>query len=367
MDANRIYYCYWAKQVRWSVREALNLLTRYFVSRCTGDDEELGFIKSKKRKQYWWLVSNSINVFAVDESKIEYQDIIDAGNDGWYLSDAGEVITRVDQDKTSVDAYQFIRWAFSEGIGLPYELICVIEDSSEEPGRKAEETRENAETKDVVADQAPTAEMPCKETECRFQKTDKGWTLQYEGAKLPGVKDWLGLSYIKVLLSTPGVPINVFELQRMAGDSGDLQDLSRLEDWDRHKDDNYTCGVDETWASLDPTAKTSYLDRLKVINIEMTDARKRQDQAKIDTLKKEAEFIQKALQEGASKSKDPEVELNRKRVLKAITDAIKNIGKLEEAFNYHDKPISRHLRRYIRTGAYCSYVPNADEPCEWVF
>lgn len=202
---------------------------------------------------------------------------------------------------------------------------------------------------------------------CQFEKTGKGWNLRYGDAVLVGVKDWLGMTYIKNLLENPGVKIGVLDLQQMAGYCGDDGEEDYEQDHSSDDADNPSSGGISAWEAVDATARGSYRNRLEVIAAEVKDALDAGNETKVATLREEAAFIQKELQQGSFKSKDPEIDKSRKRVTKAIIDTIKNIGKLEGICGYGDKPISGHLKRHINTGSFCSYTVIADKLPDWRF
>jgi hypothetical protein len=191
--------------------------------------------------------------------------------------------------------------------------------------------------------------------------------MQYEDVVLLGVKGLVGMAYIKVLLENPGVKIGVLDLQRLAGDSDIGGQQGYAQDCYGDDDAESTGGGVAAWEALDTTAKGSYRNRLEVIAAEVKNARNAGDQTKVGALIKEAEFIQKALQQGSFKPKDPEIDKNRKRVAKTINYAIANIGKLEKLCGFNDKPMSRHLSRYIETGSFCSYTAGDDNLPSWRF
>jgi hypothetical protein len=201
----------------------------------------------------------------------------------------------------------------------------------------------------------------------RFEKTVKGWNLQFGDALLIGVKDWLGMTYIKTLLGCPGEKISVLDLQRIAGESGNVGQQDCEQDGCGGDGVESEGGGVAAWEIIDPTAKGSYLTRLAVIDVEIKDARNAGNQTKIAALIEEAKFIQKELQQGSFKPKDPEIDKNRKRVTKSITDAIANIRKLEALCSFNDKPISSHLKRYIQTGSNCTYMAEMENLPVWKF
>ncbi|MEA5115661.1 MAG: hypothetical protein VB050_16715 [Geobacteraceae bacterium] len=203
----------------------------------------------------------------------------------------------------------------------------------------------------------------------RFEETDKGWYIQFEDVSLPGVKNLLGMQYIKVLLQNPGQKIDVVKLQQLVG-CREFQDIDSGAEYGKYKDvdDNVNLWDRSSgWEMSDRKAVEAYIERIQKINVLIDDARKNHDGSEIGKLIGEKDALEKMIKEATFRPKDPELEKNRKRVHKSIKDTIKAIRKLEEICNYHDKPISGHLSRYIKTGASCSYAPQDDHIPSWTF
>lgn len=194
----------------------------------------------------------------------------------------------------------------------------------------------------------------------RFEKRGAVWSLEYEDIKLQGVKDWVGLGYIKHLLQNPRKQIGVIDLQRLVGD--EHPEGHREPDVYEEVEDAQ-CGGINAWEELDDTAKADYCKRLQSIEVEIRAARKANVSDVVEKLLQEAKMIERELKSSSFRPKDPEIEKNRKRVTKAIKDAIANIMGLEEYQNRNDRPLSAHLKRYIRTGSFCSYcIEDAELP-----
>lgn len=200
----------------------------------------------------------------------------------------------------------------------------------------------------------------------RFEKTDKGWKLQYDDVTLNGVKDWTGMSYIELLLKHPGQKIFVLKLLELTSISGSKSDCQEGFDADINE---ISGGGINAWEVNDLQAIREYKDRLLQIEEQLTASRvgNIRNTSKIERLEKEKEAIEAQLKEGSYRPKDPVVEKARKSVSNAIEDAINKIGQLEGLSNYNDKPISRHLKRFINKGASCSYTAKDDNLPSWKF
>ena len=216
MSVSSEYYSYWAKQITWSVREALNVVVRYFISGCTGDHETLEDFKYERRSEYWWRMSRAIKVFAVDTSPVVYEDISEVDNNGWYMSEKGEVITRIDQDRNLVDPYRFLRWAFSEGIKLPEELLSLLNNNTYTANAMVVEPQVTDISNGLACPVSATAiTLDVNSPEYKFEKFGHSWNIQFGDELLRGVKHRVGMDYIKVLLQHPYNDIGVFQLQAL--------------------------------------------------------------------------------------------------------------------------------------------------------
>jgi hypothetical protein len=226
-----------------------------------------------------------------------------------------------------------------------------------------------------------------------FQKTGKTWTLQFEDACLTGVKDWAGMDYIKLLLYNPGKLVNVLQMQALVGNGGlqvdndedngagkkekiydenDDNDESNSVDFNNYGNagpNNKPVGGANAWDGVDRRAirdaeveLSNIVEKLRVANSSNV-----RNTSKIKRFEEEKTKIEKYLYEARCKGKDPEVETARRYMRKMVPEAIAKIKKLEMLCNYNDTPISSHLRRHIKFGAFCSYGASLDEPPAWKF
>jgi hypothetical protein len=385
----------------WRFSEAVWLTVSYKLSQKVFDSKE-GY-SSDYDKEYSRLVeilNRSIDTSAIRDFAVAY-DLI---NDGAPLL-----------NMSYVTPYWFVDWIINKGYELPIELMeielseigikCILEKAEREhdeylgmieyeiedgENMSYMEIQEKMKEMDIRAGRVPQdstikpsgavqnepgiREVPLSsikgtgDYQYRFEKVGTAWNLQYGDAVLVGVKDWLGMTYLKTLLQNPGVKVSVLDLQQLAGDGdNDGRQVDEQDGYDYGDDDSGNGGGVAAWETIDSTAKGAYRNRLEVIAIEIEAARNAGDKTKVGALIKEAQIIQKALQQGSFKPKDPVIETNRKRVAKVLTDTLKNIRKLEDAYNYNDHPISGHLKRHIKKGAFCSYIVDAAKLPAWRF
>jgi len=299
--------------------------------------------------------------FDLDRANFSQEDFLT------YLASDPKI--KIDLDKLkkylSGDEVPFL----SVHIGQQMEAQNILKPCSQD---KVDEV--GAPTKDIKCERETSRSSASSEyvgstDQYRFEKTGKGWFLQFDYACLPGVKDWLGMSYIKVLLQNPGQKIDVVKLQQLVG-FGEIQDIDSDAEYEKYEDvDDNVNSWDRSsgWEIADQKAVKAYHTRIREIDDLMDDCRKNHDNSKIEALNMEKEALEKTIKEASFRPKDPELEKNRKKVRKSISDTIAAIRKLEDIYNYNDKPISGHLSRYIKTGASCSYTPQDDDIPSWKF
>jgi len=266
---------------------------------------------------------------------------------------------------------------------IPLEIKILLGEDGIKPAVKIEQTHELLSESAIVPAGSNTAvELEPASADHRycFLKTDKGWNLKFNDVVLQGVKDWAGMSYIKILLQNPDQKIGVIKLQELVG-TANLEPNDNAEDvpdtcvtMDHYEygnvpENNVSVGGIDLWESSDQRATQEYKEQIDIIENKLKEARacKVQNKSKIERLEKDKAAFESQLNEASYKGKDPIVDKARRSVLKVITDTIKNIRKLEELCNYNDRPVSSHLTRCIKTGASCSYVTSGDNPPSWQF
>lgn len=352
MAVSHTDYSFWANLETWTLKEAIDILTNHRMFGVSGDEADVHIIKAKTRFNVWGMLTANIITFAADPSNIKYQSVT-APSTNW--GTPFPVAELADELQTAVDVHKLLRWASAENISVPLELRTLLRVNPTMAANKAD--------KAVVANLA-------EDSRCfqgyLFQETAAGWNLQFGDVRLSGVKDKVGLGYIRMLIASPGDKISVIELERKAG----VTDAEGLQDYDQDgyvKEAESACGGVDAWETIDVTAKGEYRRRLEEIAAKIKDARATDSQAQVKALIEEAEFIEKELKAGSFRPKDPEIEKIRKRVRKCIDEAILSIGKLEGMCSYNEKPLSSHLKRYIRKGSFCSYTLERGESPEWTF
>lgn len=119
----------------------------------------------------------------------------------------------------------------------------------------------------------------------------------------------------------------------------------------------------ETGATLDPQAKRAYRGRLEELQEELQEAEGWGDAERVARARGEMEFLARELAGaiglgGRDRGAPSDAERARVNVTKAIKAALARIGE-------HSPELGHHLVSTIRTGTFCSYVPDPRVPAAW--
>jgi hypothetical protein len=197
-----------------------------------------------------------------------------------------------------------------------------------------------------------------------FRKQGEYWPIVYEGRQF-SLRDLKGLRYIAYLLRHPGREFPVLDLvaaiegtrqQCEAGWHAGMTEEQLAEDGLALSEGNRSEPL------LDPQAKNEYQTRIQELQEEIDEAERNNDLERAANLKEEQGSIIEQLRSasglGGRERRTPSpAERARVNVTKLVGSALGHIEKQHEA-------LGRHLRNAIRTGAFCSYSPDA--PTDWV-
>lgn len=241
---------------------------------------------------------------------------------------------------------------FSEGarawadIGAPYETARArlgVGEVHRARGddRRADLERDGArkELERLVGPADP--DVPMAGERSTFRPEGDVWLLRFEGREVR-VRELKGMRYLARLLAEPGRELHVLDLVGAASGAADLGDAGEL---------------------LDATAKEAYRRRLQEIDADLDEARAAGDDEREAQADREREFLVQELSRafglgGRARRAGVASERARAGATRAIRQAI---GRIAE----HHPELGAHLERTIRTGTYCSYVPDPRMPPEW--
>jgi len=116
---------------------------------------------------------------------------------------------------------------------------------------------------------------------------------------------------------------------------------------------------------LDTKAKADYGGRLSELRADLEEAERMNDRGRAERVRYELEFVNNELSAAVGlggrdrKMSDP-AERTRLRIGKAIRSALSSIRE-------HDPSLAHHLTTCIRTGYYCTYLPDPRQRISWKF
>jgi hypothetical protein len=189
-----------------------------------------------------------------------------------------------------------------------------------------------------------------------FRREGEYWSIRF-GRDAFRLKDSKGLRYLAQLLGSPSREFLALELVTAGLGSGTRRDAVWV-DRDR-RESGLRLSSGETGEILDPQAKAAYRRRLEELQDELEEA----DPERAARARDEMDFLAHELAgavglAGRDRRAPSEVERARVNVTKAIKAALARIGE-------HSPALARHLASTIRTGTFCSYVPDPRLPATW--
>lgn len=172
-----------------------------------------------------------------------------------------------------------------------------------------------------------------------FRREGDYWTLRY-GANLVRLRHAKGLAYLHQLLTNPGREFHVLDLVVLA-----------------HGDASRRASPGHAGEVLDERARVAYRRRLEELAEELAEAEAFCDQERAARARAESDALVDQLTAavglgGRARVAASEAERARVAVTKAIKSALARVAEVEPA-------LGRHLKATVRTGAFCSYWPEA--------
>ena len=236
-----------------------------------------------------------------------------------------------------------------KGGGRPVEVFEVLEPltPSGPTGSPA------AETSGVVL-AGSRADAPTGPT---FRREGAYWTIAFEGrvSRLPDSK---GLHYLAHLLARPGTEFHVLQLVAADQNGGGGAPIPMWEREGMRLD-----GAGDAGAILDERARAAYLERLDQLREEVEEGTSFHDLERVARARMEMDALTDQLAgavglSGRGRRTGSDVERARVNLTKRIRAAMRAVGE-------HDPRLEHHLRGAVRTGTFCSYVPDAALGIVW--
>ena len=188
-----------------------------------------------------------------------------------------------------------------------------------------------------------------------FRREGDYWTVTFDG-HTERIRDAKGMRYLARLLADPGRELHVLDLVAAETASDARADPQAGGTLPRS-------AFGDAGELLDPQAKAAYRRRLAEIDDDLDQARSAGDTQRAAQADAERDFLIRELSRaygisGAARRAASASERARVSVTRAVRQAMARIGK-------HDPELGEHLRRTIRTGTYCAYLPDLHVPAGW--
>ena len=188
-----------------------------------------------------------------------------------------------------------------------------------------------------------------------FRREGDYWLVEFDGLAVR-MHDARGLRYLARLLGEPGSELHALDLVASERE-GEARTLSEREDGLAVSHD-MDAGV-----LLDEKAKAAYRRRLAEIEDDIDQAHLLGDGERAAQAQAEREFLARELSravglDGRDRRAGSSAERARASVTRAIRQAMVRITE-------HHPALGEHLRRTIRTGTYCRYLPDARVSTTW--
>lgn len=190
-----------------------------------------------------------------------------------------------------------------------------------------------------------------------FRRQGEYWTIIYEGETFR-LRHAKGLAYIAHLLRYPGQEFHAIDLiNAVAGDREEPRETQA----DATAQTARSLG--NAGELLDSQAKGDYKRRLNELREELEEAHAFNDPGRVEKAQREIDVLMQELARGVGlggreRRAGSHAERARVNITRAIASAVQKIAE-------HHAGLGHHLRATVRTGTFCSYVPDPCAPVEW--
>ncbi len=184
-----------------------------------------------------------------------------------------------------------------------------------------------------------------------FRKEGDYWTIVYGGAAC-WLKDAKGLHYLAQLLRQPGQDFHATELVAAVAEPRAVCELGQR------------CSLGDAGEVLDAAAIAAYKRRLADLRAELQEAEAWNDSGRLTMLRQEFEFLTNELAAAVGLSgRHRKAGAHAERARLHVTQRIK--ATLTRLRSYHPS-LGHHLATCVKTGYFCSYLPDPKQPVFWV-
>jgi tetratricopeptide (TPR) repeat protein len=187
-----------------------------------------------------------------------------------------------------------------------------------------------------------------------FRREGEYWSIEFD-AEAFRLRDSKGMRHLAELLGAPGREVHSLELAGLGRSA--KQGISQLQD------SLTTNPMGDAGPGLDAEAKAAYRERLMEIRRDLAQAEDWNDPERVALLHAEEHALGReraAAVGGGGRDRPSASPAERARV--SVTRAIRaSMGRIRE----QSRPLGDHLEATIRTGTFCSYVPDPRAPIDW--
>lgn len=197
-----------------------------------------------------------------------------------------------------------------------------------------------------------------------FAGTGEYWTIGFESAHF-SLKDAKGLGYIQRLLRDPGHEFHALDLLTENGTAADASGTGEVVSSRPDPSALTVRAPGDAGEMLDPRAKQEYRNRLRELHEQFEELRDRGDEEAAANVESEIEFLTREIARavglgGRDRRAGAAAERARLNVTRAIKATIEKIAD-------RDARLADILTRSIRTGTFCSFVPDPQVSIVWRF
>ncbi len=187
-----------------------------------------------------------------------------------------------------------------------------------------------------------------------FRREGEYWTVQFDGDPFR-IRDMKGMRHLARLLAEPGRELHALDLAGAARPGG----MTTSTTTDELSADPFA----DAGPVLDPEARAAYAQRLAELREELDQATSWNDPERAARASSEIDALTHELAAavglgGRERVASSSAERARLSVTRAIRAAVSRIGEQSPA-------LGSHLDATVRTGTFCSYVPDPRVPITW--
>jgi hypothetical protein len=207
----------------------------------------------------------------------------------------------------------------------------------------------------------PTAAAPTASRNL-FRREGEYWTVAYDG-EVVRLKDAKGLRHLARLLAQPGRELLATDLEAADRQAGPAAAAVGPRGRAGRGELEARPDLGDAGALLDATAKAAYRARLEELRAELEEAEGFNDPERAARARAEQEFLTAELARavglgGRDRRAASHAERARLNATRAIRGAVANLARANPS-------LGRHLAATVRTGRYCSYLPDPRAPITW--